>query len=77
MESEQVSANLYDFLSISLNYYGRCFLEKYRNCGTAEEITVVQESIIDELEKSWEESRRYKGKVPVGCSPSGSLVLSN
>ena len=72
-----MSDRLYDLPSISLKYHGRCFLEKYRNCGTAEEITVVQESIIDELEKSWEESRRYKGKVSVGCSPSGSLMLSN
>lgn len=38
----------------------KCFLEKYRSCGTAEEVTVAQESIMDELEKSWEESRRYK-----------------
>ncbi|KAK6967132.1 ribosome biogenesis protein TSR3 [Favolaschia claudopus] len=42
----------------------RAFLERYKTCSTAEEVNTMQELIMDELEKSWEESRREKERGP-------------
>jgi pre-rRNA-processing protein TSR3 len=39
----------------------RTFLEQYKKCRTAAEVKATQEHIIEDLEKSWEESRRQKG----------------
>ncbi|KAJ7880003.1 hypothetical protein B0H14DRAFT_2708217 [Mycena olivaceomarginata] len=36
----------------------RTFLERYKTCGSAEEVSAMQERIMDELEQSWEDSRR-------------------
>ncbi|KAJ7185112.1 hypothetical protein B0H12DRAFT_1040437 [Mycena haematopus] len=41
----------------------RMFLERYQTCDTAEEVSAMQERIMDELEKSWEDSRRDKGEL--------------
>ncbi|KIK66165.1 hypothetical protein GYMLUDRAFT_38688 [Collybiopsis luxurians FD-317 M1] len=38
----------------------RPFLEKYKKCTTAAEVSAAQDQVIDELENSWEESRREK-----------------
>ncbi|KAJ6581684.1 hypothetical protein B0H19DRAFT_1207535 [Mycena capillaripes] len=40
----------------------RTFLERYKTCSTAEEVSAMQERIMDDLEKSWEDSRRDKGE---------------
>ncbi|KAJ7334311.1 DUF367 family protein [Mycena albidolilacea] len=42
----------------------RTFLEQYKTCGSAEEVSVMQERIMDELEQSWEDSRRGKDRGP-------------
>ncbi|KAJ7117809.1 hypothetical protein C8R44DRAFT_791457 [Mycena epipterygia] len=42
----------------------RTFLERYKKCGTAEEVSAMQESIMDDLEKNWEDSRRDKERGP-------------
>ncbi|KAJ7255444.1 hypothetical protein B0H12DRAFT_1070919 [Mycena haematopus] len=42
----------------------RMFLERYQTCDTAEEVSAMQERIMDELEKSWEDSRRDKERGP-------------
>ncbi|RDB30796.1 Ribosome biogenesis protein TSR3 [Hypsizygus marmoreus] len=36
------------------------FLERYKTCTTAAEVTAMQDTIMDDLEKDWEESRRRK-----------------
>ncbi|TFK40107.1 hypothetical protein BDQ12DRAFT_680366 [Crucibulum laeve] len=36
------------------------FFERYRTCSTAEEVSKEQEKIMEDLEKSWEESRKNK-----------------
>ncbi|KAL4073973.1 hypothetical protein J3A83DRAFT_4357867 [Scleroderma citrinum] len=41
----------------------RPYLEKYRTCQSSEEIVAMQESIISELERSYEESRKSKGST--------------
>ncbi|KAF8216699.1 hypothetical protein K438DRAFT_1703782 [Mycena galopus ATCC 62051] len=46
----------------------RMFLERYQKCGTAEEVSAMQERIMDELEKNWEDSRRDKGEPLFQCS---------
>ncbi|KAJ7334308.1 DUF367 family protein [Mycena albidolilacea] len=42
----------------------RAFLERYKTCGSAEEVSAMQERIMDELEQSWEDSRRGKDRAP-------------
>ncbi|KAJ7622935.1 DUF367 family protein [Mycena polygramma] len=42
----------------------RTYLERYKTCSTAEEMTAMQEQIMDDLEKSWEDSRRHKERGP-------------
>jgi len=37
------------------------FLERYQQCGTAEEVEETQKAVMEELEQSWEESRQLKG----------------
>jgi len=39
------------------------YIEKYKTCTTAEEVVAMQEQIIAELEKSYEDSRKQKGKL--------------
>ncbi|KAJ7917561.1 hypothetical protein B0H13DRAFT_1995059 [Mycena leptocephala] len=46
----------------------RTFLERYKECNTAEEMSAMQERIMDDLEKSWEDSRRDKGEQAVPYS---------
>ncbi|KAF9068496.1 hypothetical protein BDP27DRAFT_1224154 [Rhodocollybia butyracea] len=41
----------------------RTFLERYKKCTTAAEVSAAQESIMEELESNWEESRREKSVV--------------
>ncbi|KAJ7781942.1 hypothetical protein DFH07DRAFT_792033 [Mycena maculata] len=38
----------------------RAFLERYAECASAKEVEEAQAAIMDELERSWEESRRGK-----------------
>ncbi|KAJ7224102.1 DUF367 family protein [Mycena pura] len=38
------------------------FLERYKSCSTAESVSAMQERIIEELDKSWTDSRRDTGK---------------
>ncbi|KAG6808525.1 hypothetical protein H0H92_003829 [Tricholoma furcatifolium] len=38
----------------------RTLIERYKTCTSADEVSAMQERIIDDLEKSWEESRRQK-----------------
>ncbi|KAG5353131.1 hypothetical protein C0989_010153 [Termitomyces sp. Mn162] len=38
----------------------RIFLERYKTCSSAEEVSAMQDRIIDDLEKNWTESRRQK-----------------
>ncbi|KAJ7759136.1 hypothetical protein B0H16DRAFT_1534492 [Mycena metata] len=42
----------------------RTFLQRYKTCTTAAEVSAMQEKIMDDLEKSWEESRREKERAP-------------
>ncbi|KAJ6488063.1 DUF367 family protein [Mycena vulgaris] len=46
----------------------RSFLERYKTCSTAEEVSAMQESIMDDLEKNWEDSRRDKGEQRTASS---------
>ncbi|GLB45205.1 putative ribosome biogenesis protein required for processing 35S pre-rRNA at site D [Lyophyllum shimeji] len=41
----------------------RTFFERYKTCGSADEISAMQDRIVDELEKDWSESRREQGRV--------------
>ncbi|KAK7451059.1 ribosome biogenesis protein tsr3 [Stygiomarasmius scandens] len=38
----------------------KVFLDKYKTCTTAAEVSAMQDKIIEELESNWEESRREK-----------------
>lgn len=40
----------------------RTYLEKYKTCASAEEVAAMQDTILAELENSYEESRRGKDK---------------
>ncbi|KAJ7696497.1 hypothetical protein B0H17DRAFT_1158617 [Mycena rosella] len=42
----------------------RSFLERYQTCGTAGEVSAMQERIMDDLERNWEESRRDRERGP-------------
>lgn len=39
----------------------RVYLEKYKTCRSAGEVTVMQDAILAELENNYEESRKDKG----------------
>jgi pre-rRNA-processing protein TSR3 len=52
---------LFCFSMLSVLTSRRTFLERYKECQTAADITAIQERIIHDLERSWEESRRQKG----------------
>ncbi|KAJ7281361.1 DUF367 family protein [Mycena rebaudengoi] len=52
----------------------RMFLERYKTCDTAAEVSAMQERIMDDLDKSWEESRREKERGP---TDSEDLLFSN
>ncbi|KAJ7491989.1 DUF367 family protein [Mycena latifolia] len=54
----------------------RTFLERYKTCGTAEEVSAMQERIMDDLERNWEESRRDKGKER-GPDDEEDLLFAN
>lgn len=41
--------------------FDRSFLERYQKCSTASDVSTMQENIIEELTKDYEESRRSKG----------------
>jgi len=51
----------------------RTFLEQYKECQTAAEVNSTQERIIEDLDKTWEESRRQKDKDTDG----EDLLVSN
>ncbi|KAG5651646.1 hypothetical protein H0H81_007956 [Sphagnurus paluster] len=38
----------------------KIFIDRYKTCNTAEEVGAMQESIMEDLEKNWAESRRQK-----------------
>jgi hypothetical protein len=40
----------------------RSYLERYRSCKSAVEVSAAQEHIIQELEQDYESSRREKGR---------------
>ncbi|KAJ6619932.1 hypothetical protein B0H10DRAFT_1876488 [Mycena sp. CBHHK59/15] len=52
----------------------RTFLERYKTCGDAADVSAMQERIMDDLEKSWTESRRDKGRAP---DDSEDLLVAN
>jgi len=39
----------------------RVYLERYKKCGSSEEIGKAQEEILEELEKDWKNSRNAQG----------------
>ncbi|KAK7044227.1 ribosome biogenesis protein tsr3 [Paramarasmius palmivorus] len=41
------------------------FIDKYRKCQTSSEVSSTQDKIIEELERSWEESRKEKRQFTV------------
>ncbi|KAJ7066469.1 hypothetical protein C8F01DRAFT_1123391 [Mycena amicta] len=41
----------------------RTFLEKYKTCTSSEDVGRMQEQIMEELERDWEESRREKERA--------------
>lgn len=44
------------------DWAGRLFLERYQNCTDAEHVSRVQETIMEEGEREWEERRKPKEK---------------
>ena len=52
---------LAELLNISNLRYFRYFLENYKTCRTAIEVSAMQEKIILELEADYENSRKGKG----------------
>lgn len=40
----------------------RSFFERYKTCETAAEIEAMQERIMEDLEKNWEDARKGKRK---------------
>ncbi len=42
-------------------YFGRHLLEQYKTCESAEAVSAMQEKILADLERSYEESRRTSG----------------
>ncbi|THH08289.1 hypothetical protein EW146_g9044 [Bondarzewia mesenterica] len=51
----------------------RPFIERYRTCGTAEEVSAMQAKILEESEASYEQSRRDREKEEEG----GDLLFEN
>lgn len=49
--------------SILIPFPIRVYFERYKACESAADVTAAQESIMEELEKDYEDSRRDKG----GC----------
>ncbi|KAG8216648.1 hypothetical protein J3R82DRAFT_6845 [Butyriboletus roseoflavus] len=52
----------------------RVYLEKYKTCKSAGEVTVMQDAILAELENSYEESRKDKNKEFASRSTEDLLV---
>ncbi|KAJ7180794.1 hypothetical protein C8R46DRAFT_1070632 [Mycena filopes] len=42
----------------------RTYFERYKTCTTAADVSAMQEKIMDDLEKSWEDSRKDKERAP-------------
>ena len=42
--------------------YHRIYLDKYKTCKSAEEVSAMQDAILAELQSSYEESRKDKDK---------------
>ena len=45
-----------------MSYVYRHLLEKYKTCESSEAVKVMQEQILAELEKTYDESRRTAGE---------------
>jgi len=54
----------------------RSFLERYQKCNTAAEISAMQETIMDELEKNYVESRRGKKTRPDDVQTEDLLIAN-
>src|SRR4051812_43534022 len=56
---------------------GRPFLERYRMCDSSDDVTRVQAEIMEELERSWAESRERGGKLlfPLALSVSFEIKI--
>ncbi|KDR80434.1 hypothetical protein GALMADRAFT_223316 [Galerina marginata CBS 339.88] len=54
----------------------RLFLDKYKTCETAEGVSAMQEKIMQELEESWNESRKNK-EASYGTGDSEDLLVAN
>ncbi|TFK19934.1 DUF367-domain-containing protein [Coprinopsis marcescibilis] len=54
----------------------RTYIEQYRTCKTSEEVAKMQETIMDELERDYNESRKDKERVG-GDLDSEDLLVSN
>lgn len=50
--------------SVTNSHYNvrRAYLERYKMCKSAEEVSAAQEAITEELERDYQDSRRDKGK---------------
>ncbi|GLB45369.1 putative zn-finger domain-containing protein [Lyophyllum shimeji] len=55
----------------------RTFFERYKSCGSADEISAMQDRIVEELEKDWSESRREQGDIKPSVSCSDRLTMDN
>ncbi|KAH9478797.1 18S rRNA aminocarboxypropyltransferase [Psilocybe cubensis] len=62
----------------------RSFFEKYRKCTSSDDIQTTQDKIIEELEKSWNESRKNKegargleSEDLLVANPNHGIVLSD
>ncbi|KAF5375711.1 hypothetical protein D9615_009340 [Tricholomella constricta] len=52
----------------------RNFIDRYKTCNTAEEVSTMQERIMEDLEKNWAESRRQK---ELGTDEVEDLLVAN
>ncbi|KAF8551184.1 DUF367-domain-containing protein [Imleria badia] len=52
----------------------RVYLEKYKTCTSAEQVTAMQDAILAELENSYQESRKDKDKELASTSTEDLLV---
>ncbi|KAF8066002.1 DUF367 family protein [Lyophyllum atratum] len=52
----------------------RTFIERYKTCSTSDEVTAMQENIMEDLEKNWVESRRQKER---DADESEDLLVAN
>ncbi|KIJ58943.1 hypothetical protein HYDPIDRAFT_44229 [Hydnomerulius pinastri MD-312] len=56
----------------------RVYLEKYKTCKSSAEVSAMQDAIITELEESYEESRRDKGKgTEMNTGSTEDLLVPN